>query len=136
MSWLSRPELILLPALAGLLFFCGSARSETLEGRVISIDETGFTLREISARETNTPAREFRVRFVRPGKRTALAGRPYPFCVRVGRTIFLSGHWAPNKKLFLADKIRGCPNRAGHHGDPTGVRARLKRCRIMQNNPP
>jgi hypothetical protein len=123
MVWLYRNNFLCAALLAGLLFVY-PAGAEVLSGTVVSVKQQSFVVREDS-----TPSgRELNVIFVPAQHKPHIFGQPYPYCVRIGRPIHLKGRLDADKKIFFAKEIRGCPGPGKHH-DPTGVRARLGRCR-------
>jgi len=135
MAWLYKNKLLPFLFLAGF-FIANPAGAETLTGTVVSVEDQHFIVQEKLQEETKTTGREFRVIFVPAKNKPHFLGRPYPYCVRIGKAIRLKGQWDTEKDIFLAEEIRGCPNRGKHHHDPTGVRARLGRCRNPQAEEP
>jgi hypothetical protein len=134
MAWLHKNRFLHILFLAGL-FIANPAGAETLTGTVVSVTDKHFTVRAQLQEKPETTEREFSVLFVPVKNKPRFLCQPYPHCVRIGRTIRLNGQWNKEKDLFLAEEIRGCPNHGRHHHDPTGVRARLGRCRNPQAAP-
>ncbi len=136
MGWLfnKRCKLFFFLLLAGLPLAC-QARAETLIGTVVSVKEDRFIFQEKQPKEGEPAPREFQVLFVPATQRGRFSSGPaFPHCVRAGRTVRLSGSFDPQKNIFSAREIHGVPGRRKHH-DPTGVRARLGRCRHPRGMP-
>jgi len=131
MPWLHKNRFLQILFLAGL-FITNPAGAETLTATVVSVTDKYFTVRQQLQEEAKTTEREFSVLFVPVQNKPRFLCQSYPHCVRIGRSIRLKGQWDTAKDIFLAEEIRGCPNHGKHHHDPTGVRARLGRCRNHQ----
>ncbi len=120
--------------LAGLPLAC-PAGAQTLVGTVVSAGETQFVFRQTPKQGTEEAMPEIQVVFLPASRRGPFSGGPaFPRCVRKGRTVRISGSFDPEKHIFLARTIHGVPGPGKHH-DPTGVRARLGRCRHTSGSP-
>lgn len=136
MGWLfsKRRKLFFFLFLAGLSL-AYPAGAETLIGTVVSVEKNRFVIQEKQPEEAGLTPREFQVLFVPATQRGRFSSGPsFPRCVRKGRMVRLSGSFDTERKVFLALKIHGVPGR-GKHRDPTGVRARLGRCRHPRGMP-
>ncbi|HEB68862.1 MAG TPA: hypothetical protein ENI88_04495 [Desulfobulbus sp.] len=124
--------LILLPA--GVLL-ATPTEAETLTGMVLSTEDAQFVFRQTSKQTAETEPVDIRVVFLPATQRGRFARGPaFPRCVRPGRTLRISGSFDSEKNIFVAREIHGIPGPGRHH-DPTGVRARLGRCRQFSASP-
>lgn len=136
MGWLSgkirKLVCVLLPA--GVLLAV-PAGTETLIGTVVSTEDAQFIFRQAPEQDVETVPPDIRVVSVPATARGRFSGAPaFPRCVRAGKTIRISGSFDPEQNVFMAREIRGVRG-SGRHRDPTGVRARLGRCRHTSKSP-
>lgn len=133
MAWPFKTSSLLFLILAGLLL-TDPATAETITGRVDSIEENSFVLQESKRQETKI-SRRFQVVYAPKTHGQAPPDNRLPRCVRLGKTVRIQGELDMKTHKFHAQEIHGWPGMGKHHHDPTGVRARLGRCRKNQIQP-
>ena len=118
---------VLILALALLPILPLPAAGAEITGTVVSVTTDTLTIRTSDDAAGDTTE----ILVTRPAPPGGHGSEPasWPRCVKLGAVITIDGEWNAGSGTMAARRIHGIGRGRGKHHDPTGARARLRRCR-------